>query len=289
MFKINSPGYGFSVLGFISVFMYAPLSSAYPEYQGQAFDAFEITEACTQCHRSIESSDSTTTQTEQSTNIEQITEEVEPTINTDSESITVQSCDAESNRKSCRLLAEFDLDENGQLELTEVKAAQEAFFNAADTDQSADLTVEELQAAQKAERQTQLAQRFYELDTDDDNLLSETELQPGIMGKFGRMGHFIFWLDSDGDGTITLEEFQAHPIEGANSCREAKFSRLDNDGDGVITQAEFIDNVPLFDRFDADEDGIITLEELEQPLSRGQPHKRGHFKGGHFGGKHFRH
>jgi len=37
--------------------------------------------------------------------------------------------------------------------------------------------------------------------------ISETELQPSIMGKFGHMGHFIFWLNSDG----TIEEFQAHP------------------------------------------------------------------------------
>lgn len=275
MLKINR--HTLATLGFISVFIYPTLSSAWP---GTDINAVQFSEEqCGQCHSSA---------TEQNTVVEQpvdTSSTTEQTVDTDSESTaTAQICETEPHRKSCRLLAEFDLDQNGQIELTEVKAAQEAFFNAADTDQNAELTLEELQAAQEVERQTQRAERFYELDTDDDNLLSEDELQSNIIGKFGKMGHFIFWLDSD--GVITLEEFQAHPVTEVMSCGEAKFSRLDNDGDGVISQTEFIDNVPLFDKFDADEDGIITWTELEALGGRHQ--KKGHFKGGHFRGHHFR-
>ena len=324
--KKNRLCHALSTLGLIGLFSCPAISLASPELGSN----------CTQCHSSSEeevtaepiTNTETTTNTESSTNTEtpttvetttdtvpminvEITTDTESTTNTettietetttDSETTTtLETCQADPDRRSCRLIAEYDLDQNGQIELAEVKAAREVFFDEADTDQSADLTAEELQVAKEAQRQTLLEERFYELDSNDDGVLSEDELQ---LGKFGKTNHLFWWLDADGDGSVTLEEFQATPTKGFDGygCGEAKLSRLDNDGDGLISKEEFVNNVPLFDKFDADENGVLTLEELEE-VSDGNHKKgfskgkggfskggRGHSGGGHSKGSHFRH
>jgi len=60
----------------------------------------------------------------------------------------------------------------------------------------------------------------------------------GMMGRGGMMGPFamrmIFALmDRDGDGTISLEEFQA--------AHERIFKAMDSDKDGTVTQEEMLD------------------------------------------------
>ena len=58
----------------------------------------------------------------------------------------------------------------------------------------------------------------------------------GMMGRGGMMGHgaamrFIFALmDSDGDGTVSLQEFQA--------AHEKIFKAMDTDKDGTLTLEE---------------------------------------------------
>src|SRR5215472_12144360 len=60
--------------------------------------------------------------------------------------------------------------------------------------------------------------------------------QEGMMGGGGMMGHgaamrFIFALmDSDGDGTVSLQEFQA--------AHEKIFKAMDTDKDGTLTLEE---------------------------------------------------
>jgi Ca2+-binding EF-hand superfamily protein len=59
-----------------------------------------------------------------------------------------------------------------------------------------------------------------------------------MMGRGGAMGPFamrmIFALmDRDGDGTISLEEFQA--------AHERIFKAMDSDKDGTVTQEEMLD------------------------------------------------
>lgn len=296
--RTNHLRHTLSTLGLISLFIYPTVNLAYPSRGDD----------CNACHSSQVSSEeeqlisiTPIEEVEQIANTEQPvntvpTEEVEQTANTEPTTNTEQTtslevCQTDSNRKSCQLIAEFDLDQNGQIELTEVKVAQEVFFESADTDQSADLTAEELQTAQETQRQIRLVERFYELDSDGNNLLSEEELQlSNGVGKFGRISPFL-WLDTDGNGALSLEEFQTTQVGkfGGYGCGEAKFSRLDNNDDSVISKDEFVNNVPIFDKFDTDENGIITLEELEEVSNS---HKRNSFKRGskghHSKGNHFR-
>jgi Ca2+-binding EF-hand superfamily protein len=56
--------------------------------------------------------------------------------------------------------------------------------------------------------------------------------QPGDGHRRGPIWtHFSARFDTDGDGAISLAEFQANT--------ETRFNELDSDGDGVITQADF--------------------------------------------------
>lgn len=263
-----------STLGIISLFIYPAVSSAYARLGSD----------CTACHGATTSSD-----TEQTSDVVQDTTTVDTIAivdttdtTTTADTTTLEMCTTDPNRKSCQLIAEFDLDQNGQIELAEAKAAHEDFFNTADTDGSATLTAEELEAAKEAQRQARLAERFDALDNDGDSVLSEDELETNVISKFSKISRFT-WLDADEDGGVTLEEFLVTKTKlSGHRCGEARFSRLDNDEDGAISKEEFVNNVPLFDRFDADENGVITIEELES--GQGSHHGKGRHggRGGHF-------
>ena len=54
----------------------------------------------------------------------------------------------------------------------------------------------------------------------------------GIMGSFAKRMIFAL-MDRDGDGTISLEEFQA--------AHERIFKAMDSDKDGTVTQEEMLD------------------------------------------------
>ena len=60
----------------------------------------------------------------------------------------------------------------------------------------------------------------------------------GMMERGGMMGPFVMrmifaLMDRDGDGTISLEEFQA--------AHERIFKAMDSDKDGTVTQEEMLD------------------------------------------------
>jgi hypothetical protein len=62
------------------------------------------------------------------------------------------------------------------------------------------------------------------------------------------------WLDTDGDGRISLEEH--------NAFAEQRFARFDTDGDGTVTRDEFTQrSAERFKQMDVNGDGFITSDE----------------------------
>ena len=79
-------------------------------------------------------------------------------------------------------------------------------------------------------------------------------------------------LDADGNGQITLEDFEA--------TRAARFAEIDSDGDGTLSEAELIAHAEtraadraaqmatrMIARMDSNEDGVLQPDEME--MARG--------------------
>ena len=90
-------------------------------------------------------------------------------------------------------------------------------------------------------------------------------------------------LDSNKDGKVDAAEINARLLKGAQADleiirkeRDAAFAKYDSDGNGSITKAEYEahaklptikepDAKPFLDRFDADKDGTISKDEFRSP------------------------
>jgi Ca2+-binding EF-hand superfamily protein len=106
---------------------------------------------------------------------------------------------------------------------------------------------------------------FEKFDSDGDGRVTRAELDKTRAEKLGS-------ADGNGDGQLTLEEFQVLWLEMARPMMVDRFQDLDEDGNGLVTAAEF--GKPLAAMFvylDRDEDGAITAEEL-----RGKHRKHDH-------------
>jgi Ca2+-binding EF-hand superfamily protein len=99
-------------------------------------------------------------------------------------------------------------------------------------------------------------------DSDGDGLISLQEFQARIAERFAR-------LDADGDGYLTREEIRGAREDFRSARRERGreiFAAADADGDGALSLAEIQAVRPAmtaeqFARMDANNDGLITPDE----------------------------
>jgi len=94
------------------------------------------------------------------------------------------------------------------------------------------------------------AEAFARLDNDNKGYIDANDW-PGRRRAFRLM-------DANGDGRVTLEEFQSL----RNRWRNRTFENLDINGDRVITRDEWMDIPEDFDRIDRNKDGMITRQEF---------------------------
>lgn len=100
-------------------------------------------------------------------------------------------------------------------------------------------------------------------------------------------------VDTDGDGSVSREEFLAHAQAQAAERAGERFDALDADGDGMLSQDVLSGGrrgdgqmmTRMIDRFDADGSGGVSAEEFEtaqaQFMQRGERGGRGdHSHGG---------
>lgn len=103
------------------------------------------------------------------------------------------------------------------------------------------------------------------LDTNGDGGISQEELDAYLSQRFT-------FLDADGNGTVTREEFRTAE-ERDNTLQRPKqeyldrtFGRLDSDSDVQLTKNELLAGASQrFKRADADGDGVLTAEDLASP------------------------
>ncbi len=102
-------------------------------------------------------------------------------------------------------------------------------------------------------------------DADGDGVISLQEFQAGGDALFAR-------LDADNDGRLSAEELAAagrgwrrpgHEQHSGQSRPHRGFARMDADGDGFVTRAEFDESrMARFNALDANGNGMIDAEEL---------------------------
>ena len=68
-------------------------------------------------------------------------------------------------------------------------------------------------------------------------------------------------MDTDEDGSITLEEF--------NSKTLSRFSLMDDNGDGMLSEKEFLTpSSSRFERMDLNSDGVLKRKEIRKALKQ---------------------
>lgn len=99
------------------------------------------------------------------------------------------------------------------------------------------------------------------LDTNGDGTITRAEADAPRLERFAA-------ADTNGDGALTQAELETHAeAERQRRMEERKarhFARLDSDGNGTISAEEFTNRGSgRFARLDANDDGSVTAEEIE--------------------------
>ena len=116
-----------------------------------------------------------------------------------------------------------------------------------------------------------LMEAMERFDQDKDGSISQAEVD---QFRADRLKAF----DADGDGTLTLQEYEALWLDARKRRMVRAFQRHDADGDGKVTAAEFNEATKyMVLRRDRNGDGVLNQEDLQHKRHRGRHHgKRGH-------------
>lgn len=105
-------------------------------------------------------------------------------------------------------------------------------------------------------------------DTNKDGTITQAEVDTVRKDRFAR-------FDANGDGKMSLDEFQGLWLEAMRRRMVAGFQALDADGDASITLDEYQKPAArLIRRFDVNGDGAVDSAEL----SRGRPDRPDRFR-----------
>ena len=119
-----------------------------------------------------------------------------------------------------------------------------------------------------AEKRAELIQQF---DANGDGKLDETEREAAKLAKFSE-------IDTDGSGSLTKSEITAHMTAKVAERVDKRFAKGDTNGDGTISVEEFSAagknrrgkrgerRAEMLEKFDTDRDG--QLSETERQAAR---------------------
>ncbi len=123
---------------------------------------------------------------------------------------------------------------------------------------------------------------FAAIDADGDGRITIEEFEAWRTTR-------VAGIDANQDGKLSVEELAAHDMQQMQRMIDARAARrvemLDTDGDGLLSVEEMAARpMPgrMFARIDADDDGAVTREEIEAARDRMGGRGRGEWRhGGH--------
>jgi Ca2+-binding EF-hand superfamily protein len=172
-----------------------------------------------------------------------------------------------------QLIARFDQNGDGQLQVSELPPRAQERIGKADADGNGVITNDELVKG----IQRRMAERFAKTDANGDGKLTQTEVGEQ---RWSRMSK----ADADGDGAVTEEELRrAHeqgklgPRGGGKGHKGGKgpkggrfFEHADANSDGKLEQSEVPAEIwSHISVADTDKDGAVTQAELRQAHQNG--------------------
>ncbi len=103
------------------------------------------------------------------------------------------------------------------------------------------------------------AMRFFEqFDANQDGRLTQAEID---QVRQSRLAEF----DQNGDGSLSLEEYQALWLDAMRERMVDRFQLYSDDGDALITVEEFAEPYDrMVSRFDRNGDGEVTADEMRR-------------------------
>lgn len=134
----------------------------------------------------------------------------------------------------------FDTDGDGVVSSEEALAAKTSYFEAADVDDSANLTLAEFVNMQSSMQADKISAAFTEADTDSSSGISLAEFTVNIStdneDKVSQMGNIFTLADANGDSELSLAEVTDLKASGNNGVMA--FAKMDADYDQLLTLEE---------------------------------------------------
>jgi EF hand len=112
--------------------------------------------------------------------------------------------------------------------------------------------------------------RFFEqFDANQDGRLTQAEVDEVRRSQLTE-------FDQNGDGSLTLEEYQALWLDAMREHMVDRFQAHDDDGDGMVTAEEFGEPFDrIVSRLDQNGDGELTADEMRRRSGRDGDRERG--------------
>jgi hypothetical protein len=129
-------------------------------------------------------------------------------------------------------------------------------------------------------REERRAEMFSQLDTNGDGSISAEE--------FANPPSRFAQADTNDDGLLSAEEIAAAGQSRAEDRAERMIARMDTNGDGMLSEDEIgqrRDGARMFDRLDANDDGVVSAEEFAEARMGDRAGRRDGDRGGFFGSK----
>jgi len=97
---------------------------------------------------------------------------------------------------------------------------------------------------------------FNSFDGNSDGAVTQTEIDQARMAR-------LVSFDTDGDGSLSLKEYESLWLDAAREHMVDRFQNLDADGDGVLTKAEFSGPFSGMVKFmDRNGDGALSRDDM---------------------------